>query len=193
MPILLNSFRARLLLLLAVLLGLTLGVQYYVNLRSVRSNAHLIVEQEQAIMAGVALGVNSISSGEYLYEMHRESKQPLLDEQAGRVKNVLVVDSDGNVQDSLHREFAPTTNSDGSKRYIRLKDIQLPPLSSAVELIENTPPPGTEIATQLKPGDPGAFYFPVETTKGRWYIVVVLGSANTLTSLLERQALRSAL
>jgi signal transduction histidine kinase len=193
MPILLNSFRARLLLLLAVLLGLTLGVQYYVNLRSVRSNAHLIVEQEQAIMAGVALGVNSISSGEYLYEMHRESKQPVLDEQAGRVKNVLVVDSDGNVQDSLHREFAPTTNSDGSKRYIRLKDIQLPPLSSAVELIENTPPPGTEIAAQLRPGDPGAFYFPVETTKGKWYIVVVLGSANTLTSLLERQALRSAL
>ena len=57
MPKLLNSFRARLVLLLVVLLGLTLGVQYYVNLRSVRSNAHLIVEQEQAIMAGVALGV----------------------------------------------------------------------------------------------------------------------------------------
>ena len=59
---LLNSFRARLLLLLALLLGLTLGVQYYVNLRSVQSNAHLIVEQEQAIMAGVALGVSSMSS-----------------------------------------------------------------------------------------------------------------------------------
>ena len=59
---LLNSFRARLLLLLAVLLGLTLGVQYYVNVRSVRRNAHMIVEQEQAIMAGVALGVNSLSS-----------------------------------------------------------------------------------------------------------------------------------
>ena len=192
MPRLLNSFRARLLLLLAVLLGLTLGVQYYVNLRSVRSNAHLIVEQEQAIMAGVALGVNSISNSEYLYDMNTEAKQPLLDEQAGRVKNVLVVDGEGNIQDSLQKEFAPTTNSDGTKRYIRLKDIQLPPLSSAVELIENTPPPGTGIATQQRAGDPGAFYFPVETTKGKWYIVVVLGSANTLTSLLERQALRSA-
>ena len=50
MPKLLNSFRARLVLLLVVLLGLTLGVQYYVNLRSVRRNAHMIVEQEQAIM-----------------------------------------------------------------------------------------------------------------------------------------------
>ena len=193
-PRILNSFRARLLLLLAVLLGVTLGVQYYVNLRSVRTNAHLIVEQEQAIMAGVALGVNSISSGEYLYEMGKEAKQPLLDQQAGRVKNVLVVDSDGNVQDSLNRDFAPTTNPDGSKRYVRVKDVNLPPLKSAVELAEDTSlPEGMSIATQLRPGDPGAFYFPVETTKGKWYIVVVLGSANTLTSLLERQARRSAL
>jgi hypothetical protein len=61
-----SSFRARLVLLLVVLLGLTLGVQYYVNLRSVQRNARMLVEQEQAIMAGVALGVNSISSNQYL-------------------------------------------------------------------------------------------------------------------------------
>ena len=65
-PQLLNSFRARLVLLLVVLLGLTLGVQYYVNLRSVQRNARMLVAQEQAIMAGVALGVNSISSNKYL-------------------------------------------------------------------------------------------------------------------------------
>jgi len=39
-------------LLLVVLLGLTLGVQYYVNLQSVKRNAHMLVEQEQAINAG---------------------------------------------------------------------------------------------------------------------------------------------
>ncbi|HEX9630193.1 MAG TPA: hypothetical protein VF961_09250 [Pyrinomonadaceae bacterium] len=72
-PQILNSFRARLILLLVVLLGLTLGVQYYVNVRSVRRNAHMLVEQEQAIMAGVALGVNSISSGEYLDKMQKEA------------------------------------------------------------------------------------------------------------------------
>jgi signal transduction histidine kinase len=192
-PQILNSFRARLILLLVVLLGLTLGVQYYVNVRSVRRNAHMLVEQEQAIMAGVALGVNSISSGEYLDQMQREAKQPLLDQQAGRVKNVLVVDSDGNVQDSLNGDYAPTTNADGSKHNVRVKDVNLPPLNSAVELAENTPlPEGMSVATQLIAGDPGAFYFPVETTKGRWYIIVVLGSANTLTNLLERQASRSA-
>jgi len=192
-PPILNSFRARLILLLVVLLGLTLGVQYYVNVRSVRRNAHMLVAQEQAIMAGVALGVNSISSREYLDKMQKEAKQPLLDQQAGRVKNVLVVDSDGNVQDSLNGDYAPTTNADGSTHYVRIKDVNLPPLNSAVGLAENaTLPEGMSTATQLVAGDPGAFYFPVVTIKGRWYIIVVLGSANTLTNILERQASRSA-
>jgi signal transduction histidine kinase len=192
-PLFLNSFRARLILLLVALLGLTLGVQYYVNVRSVRRNAHMLVEQEQAIMAGVALGVNSLSSREYLEKMQKEAKQPLIDQQAGRVQNVLVVDDEGNVQDSLNGDYAPTTNPDGSTHYVRVKDVSLPPLSSAVELTENPPlPEGMSPATQLVAGDPGAFYFPVETTKGRWYIIVVLGSANTLTNILERQASRSA-
>ena len=194
MPEFLNSFRVRLILLLAVLLGLTLFVQYFLNLRSVRSNAHLIVEQEQAIMAGVALGFNSISSGEYLDEMDRKANQPLLNEQTRRVNNVLVVDGEGKIQDSLVREFAPTKNPDGTKRYVRVGDIKLPPVKNAVELNENQGfPEGMSIASELRAGDPGAFSFPVETTNGRWYVVVVLSSANTLTSLLERQASRSAL
>ena len=192
-PQILNSFRARLILLLVALLGLTLGVQYYVNVRSVRRNAHMLVEQEQAIMAGVALGVNGISSGEYLEDMQKEAKHPLLGQQAGRVKNVLVIDSEGNIRDSLNGEYLPTKNPDGSTHYERVRDANLPPLSSAVELTENIAlPEGMRVATQLVAGDPGAFYFPVETTKGRWYIIVVLGSANTMTNILERQAYRSA-
>src|ERR1043166_1782558 len=92
---LLNSFRVRLLLLLAALLVLTLGVQYYVNLRSGRTNTQFIVEQQQAIMAGVGLGVNSLTSGLYLYEMREQAKQPLLGKQAERVKNILIVDEEG--------------------------------------------------------------------------------------------------
>ena len=75
---LLKSFRARLLLLLAALLMLTLSVQYYVNLRAVRSNTQFIAEQQQAIMAGFALGVNNFSSKKYLDQMGEEAKQPLL-------------------------------------------------------------------------------------------------------------------
>ena len=195
MPHILNSFRARLLLLLSLLLGLTLGVQYYVNLRSVQSNAHLIVEQEQAIMAGVALGVNSLSSNQYLDQMRSNLRQPLVDERNGRVRNVLVVDNEGNVYDSLMKEYAPRQNPDGSTSYVKLTDVTLPPLNSVVELADQNQqlPPWLKVAGSLQAGESGAFYFPVETDKGRWYVIVVLGSASTLRDLLERQASRSAL
>src|SRR6266849_3067262 len=97
---LLKSFRVRLLLLLAALLVLTLSVQYYVNLRAVRTNTQFIIEQQQALMAGVALGVNSITSGSYLDQMRKQIKQPLLEEQSQRVKNILIVDEQGKVEDS---------------------------------------------------------------------------------------------
>src|SRR5688572_30859210 len=64
-----RSFRARLLLLLALMLGLTLGIQYYFNLRTVRANARMIIEQEQAIMTGIALGLESLQSRQYLDEI----------------------------------------------------------------------------------------------------------------------------
>jgi signal transduction histidine kinase len=192
---LLNSFRVRLLLLLAALLMLTLGVQYYVNLRSVRSNTQFIVEQQRAIMAGVALGVNSLSSGLYLDQMREQAKQPLLGEQADRVKNVLIVDEGGNIKDSLDRNQTPRFNPDKSISYVKVKDVSLPPLKSAVELpSENTPlPEGMTIAHRTTADDPGAFYFPVTTTNGRRYVIVVLGSANSLMTILKRQARQSLL
>lgn len=193
-PQILNSFRARLVLLLVVLLGLTLGVQYYVNLRSVQRNARMLVEQEQAIMAGVALGVNSISSSKYLYQMRSAAREPLLGERNERVHNVLVVDSDGNVLDSLNQDFAPEKNPDESpKSYKKITDVPLPPLRSAVELPDESQQLPTWLtAASSQSGEPSAFYFPVETQQGRWYVIVVLGSAKTLQTILERQASRSA-
>src|SRR6266436_1234752 len=190
---LLNSFRVRLLLLLAVLLMLTLSVQYYVSLRSARSNTQLIVEQQRAIMAGVALGVNSLSSDLYLDQMREQTKQPSFSEQA--VKNVLIVDEGGNIVDSLDKNQIPVQNLDKSIRYVKIKDISLPPLRGAVELpSESAPlPEGMTIGRQITAGEAGAFYFPFETTKGRRYVIVVLGPANTLMDIMRRQALKSLL
>lgn len=193
-PPLWNSFRARLVLLLVVLLGLTLGVQYYVNLRSVRRNAHMLVEQEQAIMAGVALGVNSISSNKYLDQIKSNAREQLPDERSGRVRNVLVVDGDGNVIDSLVKDYAPGKNPDGSFHYAKVAEVGLPPLSSAVELTDEAQQLPAWLTASRAPqaGEPGAFYFPVQTQRGRWYVIVVLGSAKTMNDILERQASRSA-
>lgn len=188
-----SSFRLRLLLLLAALLGLTLGVQYYVNLRSVRINTELLAEQEQAIMAGVALGVNNVSSNIYLEEMAKNLKQPLLNPNSGRTKNVLVVDSDGYVRDSLDARYAPKLNDDGSTRYVPLAEVQLPPISPVVEFVDEakTRPAWLRVSNPAKPGEPGAFYLPVETNRGRWYVIVVLGSASNLANILQEQASKS--
>ena len=195
LPRVIQSFRARLLLLLAMLLGITLGVQYYVNLRSVRANAHLIVEQEQAIMTGVALGVNSLNSEQYLDKILGNVREPLLNEQTGRVKNILVVDDDGDVRDSIIAEYTPREREDGTVKYYQLRDIPLPPLRSAVQFTDQNQqlPKWIPSSGTARLGEAGAFYFPVDTNKGRRYIIVVLGPANTLTNLLERQASRSAL
>lgn len=190
-----ESFRAQLLFLLAVLLGLTLGVQYYVNLRSVRSNAQMILDQEQAIMAGVALGVNSLYSNKYLDDMRNSVRQPLLQEGTGRVSNILVVDNEGKVQDSLVDDYVPVQDEDGSTSYKQITEVPLPPLSRAVALEDanETLPPGLSGSGPPKAGEPGAFFLPVETNKGRWYVIVVLGSARNLENILEQQTKRSAL
>src|ERR1041384_4280225 len=189
-----QSFRARLLLLLALMLGLTLGIQYYFNLRQVRANARMIIEQEQAIMTGIALGIESLQSEQYLDKMIGNRPEPLLNDKNVRVKNILVVDDEGNVLDSIIPEFNPREREDQTTRYVQFKDIQLLPLRSAVQFTnqhEQLPawiPPST--TTDF--GQAGAFYFPVQTDKGRRFIIVVLDSANTLRGVLERQASRSA-
>jgi len=143
-------------------------------------------------MAGVALGVNSISSGLYLDQMRDQAQQPLLGEQAERVKNVLIVDEDGNIKDSLDENQTPRFNPDKSVQYVKVKDIALPPLRSAVELPSETAPlPEGMTLGQPTGGDPGAFYFPVTTTSGRRYVIVVLGSS--LMTILRRQARQSLL
>ncbi len=189
-----QSFRARLLLLLALMLGLTLGIQYYFNLRQVRANARMIIEQEQAIMTGIALGLESIQSDQYLDDIVGGLREPLLNDKNVRVKNILVVDNDGNVIDSIIPEFNPRERDDKTT-YVQFKDIQLLPLRSAVQYTnekEQLPawiPPSTSVDF----GEAGAFYFPVQTDKGRRFIIVVLDSAHTLTNVLERQSSRSAL
>jgi len=192
---LLKSFRVRLLLLLAALLMLTLSVQYYVNLRAVRRNSQFIIEQQRAIMAGVALGVDSLSSGLYLDKIREQAREPLLGEQSERVKNVLVIDDQGNILDSLDKEQQPRENPDKTLRHIRVKDISLPPLNSAVELPpNNTPlPEGMTVGPGHRTANAAAFYFPVETTIGHRYVIVVLDSANTLAALLKPQAQESLL
>jgi len=48
--------------------------------------------------------------------------------------NVLVVDNNGDVWDSLSKDYAPRQEPDKSTHYTKITEVPLPPLSSAVEL-----------------------------------------------------------
>ncbi|HEX8176874.1 MAG TPA: ATP-binding protein [Pyrinomonadaceae bacterium] len=196
------SFRIRLLLVLAALLIATLGLQYYLNRRAERKQAALnerarqesarvIAEQEQALSAATALGIKSISRGEWLYNLyeHAKEKQPLLDEKAGRVTNILVVASDGRVLDSL-KDYNPIQKPDGSLEYFYLHEVELPPLITPVELEGDTAqlPQSTHAPGPQGSGEPRAFVLSVETDKrGRNYIIVALGSANAPSVQVNRE------
>jgi signal transduction histidine kinase len=194
-PALVESFRARLLLLLALMLGFTLGIQYYFNLRTVKNNAKMIIEQEQAIMTGIGLGLESLQSDKYLDEISGSVKDPVIQTKNVRVKHILVVDDAGNVIDSLQREYVPRQMPDNTTQYVQFKDLQLPPLRSAVQYtgVQEQLPPWIPPSTSADFGAAGAIYFPVQTDQGRRFIIVVLDSANILTNVFERQATRSAL
>lgn len=182
------SFRARLLLVLAALLVTTLGVQYYLNLVTERKNARIREQQQQALISSVALSIKSISSSERLKELRRDANQPLLDEQTGRVANIVLVDSNWRVVDTLNGEYLPKKAPDNTYSYRYLWEMTtLPPLKNARQLREEQIPFPANNA-DFSAGESHAFS--VETEEGRWYVIVVLTSQNKTGSTWNRQAAR---
>lgn len=173
------SFRARLLFVLAALLVMTLGVQYYLNYREQEANASVIAQQEQALAVGMALAFESFNTRQYLVEMRQQNRLPLLENQVGRVINILIVDKDGYIIDSLDPQYNPVLES-GTTRRVNLADVPLPPLIDAGQATEDVRRLQRVTATAMRSpqaGSPRAVPVRVPTDEGSTYIIVVLGSA----------------
>ena len=185
LPRLFYSFRTRLLLVMALLLVATLGVQLYLNRLEQQNHATLIARQEQALTGSIALAIalanESITSGKYMYQLEEERSRSFLTEQAGRVDNVLVVNQDGRVDDSLAPRYRPETISEGQYHYYRIDDpdVQLPKLVDVGEATRGFKRllPSLPTTTQPTAGEPRTFVVPLQTTSAINYIVVVLGSS----------------
>ena len=174
-----NSFRARLLLVLASLLVATVGVQYYLNRREEQRVALTIARQEQALTASIALALESLPRlNEYLEDVDREHS-PRLREAHPSVKNVLVVrSSDGRVDDSLDPAYKPRTLEDGTAHYFNIRSVPLPRLVDAGHESEEMK---SVFAPAAQPGPPvagedRAFPIRVPTSRGSNFIIVVLSS-----------------
>lgn len=190
---LLNSFRVRLLLVLALLLIATLGVQYYLNQRAEQRYARRVTDQEQAFATALSLAVQSFSTTSYLKDLDKNGQFLQREKQAGRITNVLIVRDDGDVpggvdpediiEDSLDPTYNPELLDNGTTHYYKLGDVPLPRTVNASQANLSQP-----IA-----GEPLAFVIPAQTDKGRYNIIIVLGPSHAHTRARFWQTVRPLL
>ena len=171
-----GTFRGRLLLIFAFLTVATLGVQYNLNLYMQNENEQRRALHDKALFAGLKLGVSGITSGEYMTDMIAEPGQTYLDgESRERIRDIIIVNNKWQVTDSLNSDNLPTQAPDGSTQFKRLSELTgLPPLTEGASLgddLKNFPP-----ADPASSQDGEVHPMPVQTSEGRWYVLVVLKS-----------------
>jgi signal transduction histidine kinase len=175
----LNTFRARLLIILIILLITTLSFQYYLNLKTQEENNRLREKQEQSLVAAFALGTGGITSTDYLSDLVKREDQTFFNEKISeRIQDIIVINQNWQITDSLNSEdLVPTEGDNKEVIYKSLSDAKnLPPLQEAKRLgaaAEKFP------NAQLDPNNTSegeAHVIPVDTSKGRWYVMVILKS-----------------
>lgn len=173
----LNTFRGRLLLILAILLVATLSFQYYLNLLTQRENNEIREKQEQTLVAGIAIGISGLTKEDRLQDLVTAPGQTFFDTEAeGRIKDILIIDNNWRVLDSLGDEHLPTTGEDGDLIYKQLKDLSdLPTPMGGPRLGEDLKQFPNQLTGESSGADE-AHAIPVETSQGRWYVIVVLKS-----------------
>lgn len=177
----LDTFRGRLFLVLAILLIATLGVQYYLNVTAERENTEMREAQEQAIVQAIALGVYAFQLPDLrLQDLLDMPNQNFLDEEARqRIKDIIIVDDKWQVTDSLNTDYLPIyrddDDDDNDVTFKKLADLKgLPPLQDQKRLgadVEHFPNRKTD-ANKNDPDE--AHAVPIQTSKGKWYIIVLL-------------------
>ncbi len=171
-----NTFRGKLLIILAFLLITTLGVQFYLNLRTENKNAETRAMQGQALVDGIALGANSLTSGDRLRDFVKREGQPFFDEKSTeRIQDIIVINPDWQILDSLSDDYLPTEEESGEIKYLNLSDLKnLPPLSEGSRLGEDAGRfPNVNVASDEET-DGEAHAIPLQTSEGRFYIMVIL-------------------
>ncbi len=172
-----QTFRGRLLLILAMLIVATLGVQYYLNYLTQQENIDLRDAQARALVAGIALGTTGITSPkERVIDLIDRPDQAFLDEDSrSRIIDVIIIDEQWQVSDSLNPNYWPVEGEDGKNVYRKLKDLNdLPPLMEGGRLGDDLKNFPNQKTTHNKNSDNEARAVPIETDRGRWYVMVLL-------------------
>lgn len=178
-----NTFRGKLLVILAVLLVVTLGLQYYLNLKTQRENNSLRDMQTQALVAGIALGINGVTSKDRIGDIVEAEGQTFFDERTTeRIRDVIVVDKDWQIYDSLNKEYLPSENDGGETVYKNLSELKdLPPVMEAERLGEDRAKfPNSDAKSAADSSSGGETHVvPIDTNQGRYYVMVILKNDRT--------------
>lgn len=174
---LLKSFRIRLLIILALLLIATLSVQYFLNLRTQRENQRISELQDQALLAGFAIGVNGMQQKDDLREFVKREGLSFYNKQTKeRILDILIIDNEWQIFNSLSEKYLPDTDENDEYVFKDLRTIKdLPPLVETREklgdAVNNFPNANMEITEE---SEAEAHAIPVQTSAGRWHIMVIL-------------------
>ncbi len=175
----LNTFRARLLIILIILLITTLSFQYYLNLKTQEENNRLREKQEQALVAGFALGTGGITKTDYLSDLVKREDQTFFNDKISeRIKDIIIINQNWQITDSLNsEELIPVEGENKEVIYKNLADAEnLPPLQESKRLGADAAKfPNAAIDPNAET-DGEAHVIPVDTSKGRWYVMVILKS-----------------
>jgi signal transduction histidine kinase len=175
-----KTFRGKLLVILAFMLIATLGFQYYLNLSTQEENNQMLETQAQALVAGVTLGFNAITSeNDYLSGLVKREGQSFYDEKTTElIKDIIIINSKWQITDNLTEEYLPTRDENGKLKYRNLSDLQnLPPLMEGKRLGADLEKfPNRKSAANIE-SDGEAHAIPLDTTsQGRWYVMVILAN-----------------
>lgn len=173
----LNTFRGRLLLILTLLLIATLGVQYYANLFVQQENADLREIQEQAIVAGISVGATAMTAtDDRVFDIVSRPDQTFLDERSKeRIRDIIIIDNNWRVTDSLNPDYLPTYDENDNVIYKKLSDLtDLPPMMEGARLGDDLKyfPNRKTVDNKNQPDE--AHAIPIETSQGRWYVMVLI-------------------
>ena len=172
-----NTFRGRLLLILAFLLLATLGIQYYLNLLTQRENNNLRQMQEQALVAGITLGFTTIPLPDTrVQDLINQNDQTFFDERTkDRIKDIIIVDSTWRVIDSLNPAYLPVVNDNDEVVYRQLIELtDLPPLMESKRLGDDLKNFPNRRNAENRQNDDEAHAIPIVTDRGRYYVMVLL-------------------
>lgn len=191
----LNTFRGRLLLILIVMLVATIGVQYYLNLRTQQDNLNLRRIQSQALVAGTAVGFTSLTSSrdeDRVEDLLDRPGQSFIDPVTrAQIIDVIIIDNQWRVRDAINDDYAPTADDKGEAVYKNLSDLKdLPPLMEGSRLGDDLKYFPNARTDQNKSRDDEAHAIPLETTSaGRWYVMVLLRNDRSETARRAAQPL----